>query len=396
MAGLFTNLICPLDQHEVDRSNRRALASAGYLRKRAKDEDEDDADDQEDAKALIMEKARRLDQDSDLSEDEKKRRLKNYARTLGVKLKDESADEDSDSDDADDEEDAKRKAIKAVKRALKAAYDEDDEDAKRKALRALRALKDDGDEDDDEDDRKAKGYKDEEDDEMDDDAKRARGVAASRKMRGRFDFRKSGVSFASTIFPQSDGDRKVYQYDITQPETMSAPRRADSGVDALNREYGEAVLERLSGGLSGQLGTDYDDSAIPRAGGIDPWLGDTRTTPNSGARFMPRGDGDKGHIVTDLGNPPARTNQGRADSYTLEQDNIVPEGGAMVPVSLPGGMRVVNPGVSGIRGPSGFAPTFRDGMLSVLKSAPRRPGLFRSIITDGRNAGGSTQPVSKE
>jgi hypothetical protein len=337
------------------------------------DEDEDD-DDSKVAMKRIRQFAKDLDESDDESEDDKKRKLKAFAKRWGVILRDADESDDADDDDDEDTEDAKRKRRKAL------ALDPTGMLSSGTGLPKKPKTKDDGDED--------------EDDEMDGGAKRARGMASLKGVK--FDHTKTRVSFASTIFPRGDGDRSVLAYPIDSPETMSAPTRASAGQDALNRSYADAVLARLGGGLKSKLGPDGEQDMIPNAGAGDPWLGTSRDVPNSGFKPFRSGEGDRGHIVTDKGNPPARTNQGRADSYTLEQDNIVPEGGAMVSVKLPGGMRIANPGVSGIRGPSGFAPSFNDSMMSVLKSsAPRRPGLFRNLITDGTNKGGSTQPVQK-
>lgn len=306
------------------------------------DDEDDDDDDAKSAAKKIMAYARQLDDDDDDDEDAKKNKLKAFAKRWGVTLKD--ADDDDDDDD-DDEQDAKHKD----------ADDDSDDDELKAGEKHSRGI-----------------------------AHHSKDVAwpsgPSKKARSKstFDHAKTRVSFASTIFPRSDGDSAAYVHDVTAPDSFG-PRAADQGQDALARKYSDMVQARLGGGLRDKSGSGDETDIIPRAGGIDPWLGDTRSTPNSGFRPMRGGEGDANHTGgEDRGGRLAQPRQDYVDN--------VPG-----PTRV-GDMRLMNPGNSGIAGPSGFRPSFNGGMLRTLKSAPRKGGLFRNLLVDGVNAGGSTQP----
>lgn len=277
----------------------------------------------------------------------------------------------------DDDESAKAKAITAAQRAFDDAKDDDDDDeeAKQKALKVYRAAlkaalddKKDDDEDDTDDDVKSKAAYDLDDDKKDDDDTKTKGRVQ------RFG-RAAKVSKAGVFASWLDGSmHAVKEFDLTDTSRDGKLEGADDGEDALGREYADQALERLGGGLTGSHG---DTSGIPNAGGTDPWLGDTRSTPNSGFKPMAGGEGDAGHIVEDKGRLPVKPNKGNGEAYELLREGMEP---GTSPVRV-GPFVVMNPGISGLTEPA--SAQFPDAKTSVLKRAKR--GIFASVLDDKKN-----------
>jgi len=355
-------------------------------------------DDEQDLKRklkAIRREAQRLDDDADEDdEDEKKRKLKAYAKRLGVLLQDEDDDEedrkakaqhdeDERYDEDDDEEDRKRKALKAKLRAAGYTVDEDDDedDRKRKSVdqhnaSVLRAaglkLKDDADDQDDD--------ADDQDDEMDGDERKQRGVRSG-KRKGKF----AKVSFADVIFAGDVPHSATFFSNEDQPRARQ-PRLADDGRDPIGREYSGYASAAVAAyaGAGGLSISDVEDQMLPEAGAGTPWEGMSPDTPNSPFRPFRFGEGDRGRVGgEDRGVRPARPNLGRDGNYTMERDDIVPEGGSMVPARIGDGMRVMSPRASGIAPASGYRPSNPTVVLKITAGArvlKSRKGLFRSVL----------------
>ena len=250
------------------------------------------------------------------------------------------ADATEDQDDVDDAERAKRAT---ALRAGKAAYDEtegNDESKRKAAMKAARQAYEDG--------------------EMDSDEAADRGILRPK------DSRKFKVSFKSIL---GDGNHDVGVFPIEEQDRGDV-RGADRGTDALSRGYSDEVLARLGGGQAGPK----PEGVIPDAGLGATWNGTTQDITYALQRFT---EGD-GRVGQEPRRGPFARNMGKGPgSYDLRED-IVPEGGAIEPVSLPGGMRIMSPQASGIA--DAARAKFPGPLTDVLKSVPRRTGLFRNLI----------------
>jgi hypothetical protein len=164
-------------------------------------------------------------------------------------------------------------------------------------------------------------------------------------------------------------DSRVYPL---EQQGEGGPRIADEGSDALGREYSDAVMSRIAGAWSSRSGAEQ--SPIPEAGGSVVFEGDSRDVPDSGARFT---EGD-GWVGQEPRRGPFSPNMGKGPgSYDLDED-IVPEGGAMVPASLPGGMRIMSPQASGLAPAAGFVKP------EPVQKSERKVGVFKSAIFGNR------------
>jgi len=171
------------------------------------------------------------------------------------------------------------------------------------------------------------------------------------------------VSFKSVI----DGNSREFPIE-DQPQARQ-PRGSDTSADRLNREYGNEVLARISGGFSRIEGGDPD--AIPNAGAGETFEGDTRTTPNSGARFTPGSNYIGGQTVDKA--PTVDPMLGMSGSYDRKEIGQVGD-----IVTRLGNGHVLAPKDPGIA-PAASAK-FPDAATSVSKS--RRPkGLWRGVIS---------------
>jgi hypothetical protein len=130
-------------------------------------------------------------------------------------------------------------------------------------------------------------------------------------------------------------DPATREYPVESQEVRTGPRVADEGEDALGRAYDDGAYDRLAGA---------NGRGSSRATGLP--------------------DGEQENFAADQGgelvSPP--------EQYRIEED--------AAPVSLPGGMRLLNPQASGIPDAAGFlAPR-------PAQVAKRKAGLFRDVILD--------------
>lgn len=176
--------------------------------------------------------------------------------------------------------------------------------------------------------RRAAGVK-EETDEMSDDEKERRGVASTNK--------------------SAPDDSRTYP--LEAQGSSGGPRIADEGVDSLDRDYSDAVLDRIAGAWSSRSGAEQ--SPVPEAGGGVVFEGDARDVPDSGARFPGGAGGGLARPVHD---------------YVDREDARA--------VTRVGPNFLLNPGDPGITPASGFVRP-----EPVRKS--RKTGIFKSAIFGG-------------
>jgi hypothetical protein len=219
------------------------------------------------------------------------------------------------------------------------------------------------------------------DDEMSNDERRRRGVMAKR---GPIMVSKRGSreSFANVVFGDDEpastrpvrkaaerepvrkalgegvfrsaiiGDCRAF--DLEQQPSRQ-PRGRDEDEDGLNREYGEAVLERL-GRYNGRVEST--------------WEGDTRQIAYRPTQFMPRGEGDLGRHG---GEDDPRATEFDGAAYELLRENIEP---SAIPVRL-GNAYVMSPTASGLADAAPFVAP--EPATSVRKSLGR--GRFTNLVT---------------
>jgi hypothetical protein len=183
------------------------------------------------------------------------------------------------------------------------------------------------------------------------------------------------------------GERPWHGMGYPEPDSeRSHPHSDEDERDALGRNYGQEVLDRIAGGWSKTSGTDPD--LRPNPGSGPTWHGTSEDVPDGLYRPFAAGEGDRGRVGgEDRGYPRGGrfyTDEPGAYDFSEPSEELTSAGERIAD------MHLLKPGASGITAAAGAQ--FPDIATQVSKAARATrksvgAGRFTSAIFGGEACG---------